>query len=491
MATLKEKTTHFFCSKKFRLGSFSLLLTVLFIALILLINIFATSLENAYALKKDFSYNQFLHQSDVTKEVLNTLDKDVSLYLVSSSSDNILTTEELSSILKKYDVASEHVHFELVDLVKTPTFFSQFEDIVDVSQISSDCLVVLSHDTNRARVLLKSDYFDYAYNMDTGYYNISGYMYEKKITEAILYVSQDTLPTLQILTGHGELPLSTIEPFTLQMQSQNYMIQEVTLLKDTLSPAAPLFILSPQRDFSNEELNALLEFSQNGGSFFVITQYVDPLTLTNFNAFLKLYGIEQLEGMCISKPEVTDAYYSGAPYILIPYMQNSALTHSLIEQSKDVLLLAGTRAFQKTPALSKDVQVEGILKTGAAYLRNYLDNAVSLEQQEIDAEGVYDVALLSSFMQTNGEVSKLFIIGNAGVFMDEAVYAQTYASEFLLTITQYLQNQKPINLNILPKSAYRNSMHLGSLSFPTLLVLLLPLVPFTIGTVLLLKRKNK
>ena len=479
-------------NRKLRCGALSVFLTILMIAAVVLINSLASSVENKWALTVDFSFNSLTTQSETTKAVLQSLQDDVHIYFVHSQSGDIsdstvLTADSISSILNRYAVY-EHVTWSEENIVKNPTLASRFEDMLGENAVSSNCLIVWCEQKNRARVLTEDDFLSISYNTN-GYYEASGYSYEKCLTEAILYVSQEELPTLQFLSGHGELTASDTEEMESMLVSNNYQVKRITLA-DELDVSSPLLILSPQLDFSDSELEKLLDFAKEGGDFFIISSYSDPVDLTNFNQLLSLYGVTPLDGLCVAKESAEGSYYESTA-ILIPYMQTTEATESLVSAGKDILLLTGARAFERTAEMSSYLTVDVLLKSGEAYLRDYNDGSESLDQQPQDPEGEFTLAVLSTRVQTNGNRSSAFIIGNSSVFLDSWIYTNTHASEFLLQMLKTLQGQEPINLDIVQKPIARNTMTYQSLALPTILSLLLPMLVLAAALIVLLPRKNK
>lgn len=474
-------------SRKLRSGAFSVAVTAIVIAFIICVNVFIKAADNRYGLETDFSFNTLTAQSETTKSVLNELDSDVHIYVLSSSSaDTLIPSEDVLAVVKQYAARSEHVTYSEENIVKNPTFSMRFHDMLDENNISADCLIVASAINNRARVLNEDNYYGISYNME-GYYEVSGYTIEKSITEAILYVSRAELPVVQILTGHGELTEEETSETEAILSQNNYQVKRVSLAE--ADAASPLLIFSPQVDFTAEEMDMLDMFSDNGGNFMVISTYSDSLDMPNFNNFLLSYGIVPLGGICVADVEDTESYYE-SPAILMPYMQETEDTENLVRTGKNILLLTGSRAFDTTAELSNDLAISSILKSGKAYLRDYQDGQESLDQTESDPEGVFDLALLSCRTKKNGNRSKLFIMGNVGVFTDEWIMSNTHAPEFLIQMLSTLGSKKTISLDIVQKPAMREAMSYGSLSVPTIIALILPLLVLAAALIVLLKRKN-
>lgn len=490
------RVSRLFGSRKLRCGGAAFMMTALVVALVVCVNYLAMTLENTYALSIDCSYNAISTQSETTKSVLDGLNKDVHLYYLHTTSgetsdSSLLADDTLISILRRYAAQSAHITYSEEDIVKNPTFKDRFKDMLGENAISANCLIVYCAKNDRARVLSANDFITLSYSLDSGNYSQSGYTYEKSITEAILYVTQDELPTLQILTGHGELSETDTSVLNDTLVSNNYQVERVTLgTEEGLNAEAPLLILCPQFDLTEKELAELLDFAARGGDFFVISQYSDPVNLTNFNALMLAYGIVPLDGLCVADSSDTQSYYSDSPAILIPYMQSTDTTQTLVSSGKDILLLTGSRAFDISAELSTDLNAEVILKSGQAYLRTYQDGAEGISKQAGDREGVFNLALLSTWTQTDGTRSRMFIAGNSSIFTDSWLFSNTYATEFLLQILKTLQGKQPISLDIVQKTAVRGSLSLGSLMVPALIALLLPMLALIAALIVLLPRKN-
>ena len=479
-------------NRRLRSGGLSMLLTALVILLALLVNYLAATLEDTYALTADFSYNALTDQSDTTRAVLDALQSDVHLYLLDSgAADTLLDVNDLRALLTRYAADSPFVSWSEESLVKNPTFKDRFSALLSEGEITSDCLVVYSEAKKRARVLSADDYITYAYNLSAGSYYISGLSYEKKITESILFVSSDDLPALQILTGHGELSETDTQALEKQLTSSNYTMSRVRVTSDdSLDASAPLLILCPKADLTDEELARLLAFAAKGGSFFFVSEYSDPLDLPNFNALLSAFGFTPLKGLCVAKEEASGSYYDSSPAILLPYMQECSITEEIIAKGHDILLLAGARAFQTRASLNGDLSVQPLLLSGEAYLRDYQDGAATIEQQESDIEGTFTLAAISDWSQADGTHARAFVIGNAGVFTDEWIYSNPFSGEFLLQVLQALQGKSAIDLDILPKSAFRESLSAQSLAVPTALALFLPALIALFALFMLGRRRN-
>ena len=474
--------------RKFRCGGFSLLLTALAVILVFLVSALADSLEKRYALQADLSFNGATTQGAITDEVLRQLDKDVRIYALTPASGGDQT---LLSLLDRYAAKTAHVVWSEESVLRTPALVTAFSDAAGDRQVTEECVIVHCEETGRTRILNEDDYYTYSYDLETGAFHEAGFTYEKSLTEAILYVSQDELPEIQVLTGHGETGTADAPVLEETLVSANYLIREVNLnAGDALDPQSPLLIISPRFDFSAAELQRLSDFTEAGGDFFIVSQYSDSLSLENYNALLRSWGIEALPGLVIAKAEARDSYYADSPVYLMPFMQETDATLPLIQAGRDIVLLGGARAFHVNEPLPENVNLYPVLLTGDSFIRDYQDGVSLSEQQPGDLEGVFPLALWADRIGDSGQLSHLFVIGNLNLFTDEWVQNNTDAGAFLLQMIRSLQGQGPVNLNILPKNALRAGLSLKSLTVPVILLALLPLCVLAAAFVILWPRKN-
>ena len=104
-------------------------------------------------------------------------------------------------------------------------------------------------------------------------------------------------------------------------------------------------------------------------------------------------------------------------------------------------------------------------------------------------QGVFTVAMLCE-KQGSDAVSHAFVIGSATTFTDYWVQSYTASDEFMLNMLYYMQEESPVDLDILPKSAVRASLSLGSLTGATVAVVLIPLIVLLAAAFVLMPRKN-
>ncbi|MHC1786179.1 MAG: Gldg family protein [Christensenellales bacterium] len=455
-------------------------------ALICLMILGAQTMENRHALRRDFSFNQITTQGEVSRRVLEELTRDVHVYALFTPGQE---DQALIGLLERFQAGSAHFSFSLENLAQNPGLARSISSSLADSQISNDCLIVFCRETGRTRVLNGADYISQSYDTGSGTYYVSGLNYEKGLSEALVFVSTQQLPTLQVLTGHGELGGTETGALDSLLERYNYALVRVDLRRqETLDPAAPLMILSPQKDLSAAEAAQIDDFCRAGGALFITWDYAADLHLPNFLAVFMTYGFEPLPGMVIAQTDAAGSYID-SPAVLMPYMESTQATLGMLAAGQTSLILAGSAAFREPAAAGGGRDTQVVLRSGNAYLSQLTQDG-GLKQQPGDLGGTFPLALLADIAQEDGTHTRAFIIGNSSVFTDSWLQGNTYSAEFLLNIINYLAPGERIQLAIPPKDALRQPLRIPSPWLVDLALILLPcLVAAAAGIVLLPRRR--
>ena len=97
-----------------------------------------------------------------------------------------------------------HITFSIENLIQNPALVSGISSSLNDGEVISDCLIV--HGKKRTEPVFWTVRTMSPRAMIRRPADImSGLTYEQSLTEAIVYVTADNLPALQVLTGHGEL----------------------------------------------------------------------------------------------------------------------------------------------------------------------------------------------------------------------------------------------------------------------------------------------
>lgn len=301
-------------------GSYSLIITVVVLAILIVVNICASALP-ATLTKYDISSTKLYSITSNTKVVVNGLDQDVTIYWIVQSDKE---DEVIENLLSKYDSLSDHIEVVKKNPDVYPTFAEQYTD----ETVLNNSLVVECGD--RSRFISYNDIYVseadiYSYSYTTSFDG------EGAITSAIDYVVSDELPQMYVLEGHGESELPST--FSDQIEKDNIELTTFSLLTvDSIPEEADcIMIYAPTSDISEEEKNMLADYVEEGGKLLVVAGPVEDGILENLYSLLEDYGVEASEGIVVEADR--DYYAFQAPYVLLPDMNSSEITDSLIEEN--------------------------------------------------------------------------------------------------------------------------------------------------------------
>ena len=300
-------------------GSYSLIITAVLLAILIVVNIFASTMPTTLT-KFDISSSKLYSITSNTKAVVNNLKQYVTIYWIVQADQEDTIIENL---LGKYDGLSSHI-----DVVKKnpdvfPTFAEQYTD----EEVVNNSLIVESGE--RYRFISYEDIYEYEEDYYSYSYTITGFDGEGAITSAIDYVVTEDLPKVYVLEGHGEGELPTT--FSDAVEKENIEGDTLSLLTVDEIPedADAIMIYAPQSDISENEKTMLVDYADNGGKLLVIAGPVEDAELTNLNSLLSEYGVTVETGIVVEGNR--NNYAFGYPYILMPDMQSHAITDPLIE----------------------------------------------------------------------------------------------------------------------------------------------------------------
>ena len=231
---------------------YSALVCVLALVLVIGVNLFVNELPTD-AVKLDTTSMGLHTLSDSTKETVENLDTDIDIYLIcQSGSEN----ETIVTMLDRYADLSSHINFVTVDPAVNPDFVKGF-----TSESLGNNSIIVSSDIRNTII---------EYSSIASYTAFKG---EDYVTNAIKYVTSDTLPVVYTLTGHGEK--TDNKSLESVFASSGVQLKELNLITENKMPEDIdcLFIYAPTEDITENEKDIISSYLENGGSLMLVSDY--------------------------------------------------------------------------------------------------------------------------------------------------------------------------------------------------------------------------
>lgn len=359
-------------------GSYSLLVTIIVLAILIAVNILVSALPKSLT-RLDISSTKLYSITSNTKVVVNALEKDVTIYWIvqADKEDHVI-----ENLLDKYESLSEHIKV----VKKNPDIYPTFAEQYTEETVQNNSLVVECGE--RSRFIGYNDIYLYDANMSSYSYDVS-FDGEGAVTSAIDYVVNEDQPKIYVLEGHGEAELS--QAFREQMEKENMELDTFSLLTADAVPedADGILIYGPSSDISAEEKDLLAEYVSGGGKLMVLAGPVEDGTLTNLYGILKDYGVEAVDGIVV---DIDRGHYAfQAPYVLLPDIAESEITNPLIEEKYYAIMPLSQGLTVQDEASDR---VTSLLTTSeASFSKTAGYGLTSYEKEEGDLDGPFTLAV--------------------------------------------------------------------------------------------------
>ena len=476
---LWEKILSGFRKKTFRIGGYSAVSLVVVLAIAVMANVLVNSLPNSWT-QIDTTASKVYSLSAQTQSIVSSLEEDVTVYWIVQQGREETMVETL---LSRYEDLSDRLHVEKKDPDVYPTFARQYTD----GGIYNNSIVVESQ--KRSSYISANDFYEYDYSTYymTGQYDVS-FAGENVLTSAISYVTNDDLPVLYTLSGHGEDALSS--DFLSAVEKENITVEEVSLLTVDAVPedAACILVYNPKTDIAEEEQSLLLAYIRDGGNLILIT---DPLEenveRTNLDALMAEYGMQETEGIVL---ETDRQYYAfGVPYYLLPELSYHTITSPLRENGYYVILpLAhGLRADAE---VRDGLTLTQLLTTSSEAFSKTAGYAMtSYEKEAEDSDGPFALALLAE----EGE-SRVIWVSSASLLQDQAnLQVSGGNQDFFLNCLNEICRQES-NISIRAKNISYSYLTMDSTAIArlsSLVVFVIPAGVLAVGIMVRIRRKRR
>ena len=293
-----------------RHGAYSVGLTALVIAVVIVLNLIVGQIPEAYR-NIDVSSTKIYDISDTTTELLSDLDQEVNMTVLAVKDE---TDERITNFLSRYAALSDKISIEWIDPVLHPSALTEYET-------SENAIVISCDGTGKTTtvsftdILVPDEYSYYYYGTET-YTEFDG---EGQLTSAVNYVTNDVEQTVYQTTGHGEGTLS--DTITDLMEKNSYTLTEINLLMATSIPedCDLLLMYAPTADLSEDEADLLGDYLEGGGKVMILSGDTSPADMPNLSSLLEEYGIEAADGY-IADPA---RCYQGNYYYIFPELSVS------------------------------------------------------------------------------------------------------------------------------------------------------------------------
>ena len=486
-----QKRRYSISKKKIGLGVFNAGMVAFGVALAVVLNLVAGALPTTLT-QLDATSKKLYSLTDETKEMLQGLKEDITIYVLSAEAS---MDETVAKTLERYADSSSHITVEYKDPSKYPNFYTQYTDDTSITRNS---LIVVSGKRNKV-VNYNNMYegtYDSSYNWST-----TGYDGEGQITSAIQYVTSEDMPVIYELEGHNEVAVSG--GFSEVIEKANITVEKMNLLQYDEIPedAAAIIINGPGSDFSEDDAGKVRSYLKNGGKAFITTTYTDA-DMTNFYSILSEYGVTVAEGIVM---EGDSEHYYQQPYYLLPDIQYSTLTSGassnyVFAPSAQGLIYpkaSEDAADTETESTDSDITYTELLTTSdSAYAKKNVATLETLDKEDEDTDGPFALGLDVKKTVDEDKTTELIIYSCTGIFADNAdqMVSGNNSNLFAGAIAGLVDDAEE-STTVIPVKAYDSSTLTVSaavmLAGAALGIIVIPILLLAAGIVIWARRRKR
>lgn len=313
---------------------------------------------------------------------------------------------------------------------------------------------------------------------------------EEAITNALLKLTETRQKTVFFVKGHGEKEIESTQGdgysnFRAKLESENFLVKEMALSREAVPEDADVLIVpGPKSDFLPEEVQALKQFAEKGGSVILLLDPQDS-PLENFEKWLKEYGVVPGRDIVIDKL----SRVFGADYLIPVVMKYGE--HKITEGFNVASFLPSARSVVMEKELPAGIKVTELAFTSqGSWAEN---NWEQLEKGEVsfdEGEKAGPVSLAAA-IEKEGSKMRVVVFGDSN-FADNKHFYLSGNKDLILNAVAWAAGEEKL---VTIRSRERESTPLVlSVEQQRILfaipVFVLPLASFGAGLAVLLFRRR-
>lgn len=449
-------------------GTYSVGLTVLVIAIVVVANLIFGQIPEKYR-NIDVSSTRIYDITDTSKELLKGLDHKVKFTVLAVKES---TDDRIKTFLSKYTALSKDISVEWIDPVLHPSALSEYDT-------KENTIVVSCGDTGKSTTvsfddMIVKDTSSYYY---TGSVSESEFDGEGQLTSAVNYVVNDVNKNIYRTAGHGEAALSG--SVSDLMDKNNYQVKELNLVMNAAVPddCDLLMMYAPSKDLTEDEKTAVLDYLSKGGKMMILLGDTGSSQLPNIAAIMKEYGMEEAPGYIAD----TSRCYQGNYYYIFPILSVSG--DMAKGMSSQMVLLTNAHGMNLVDPARDTITTTPFMSTS--------DSAYAVTEKD-QVQGSYVLGASAVETESDSKESRLTVISAGSLIDAQITDTFTQLENTTLFMNAVSSNfEGTLNISIEPKSLaveYNTVQHAGL--FSLLVIFGIPLAILISGFVVWFRRRK-
>lgn len=475
-------------SEKLKRGGAATLVSVLFIAIVVVLNILVGLLAQRFpSMNLDLTADKRNTLSEQALDIARGVDENVTIYLIGAEdsfrrdrlySSYGLEYSQVANLADRLREANPRISVQFVDPDENPAFISSYAE----ESLTSGSVLVKGE--KRYKSLYVDDLFSVTRNSTT--YETETYSKaDSALAAAIELVTLDKVPVLTLATGHGEmLSSSNMAAFLDLMESKNFQVETINILTDEIPAETEVLMLpTPSEDYTEEEVAKLRAFLDDETTpedlTILVTCYGGQGEMPKLSAFLEEWGIRAQRGGVV-ETDSSRMFAANSAYVLVDTAEDNVVTANSYSNLVAPLSAPLTLVFDG----NGQVSTRKLWVTADSAFVITQDMTEMPENPETASQIV--AALGGALVRVDGKdhLRNVVVFGSSYVFMDNFINASAFGNrQYITDLMQYCTNTDESLVTVRSESVQTNVM---DISASVGLVNLLGIGVFTVGLPLLI-----
>ena len=471
-----------FQTLNFRGGIYAVAVSAVAIILVIIINMVAGKLN----INVDLTATGLYTLDEDTIEYVSAIEDEIKLYyFVQSGTDY----PEIDNVLERFDGLGKNMEVITVDPILHPNYASGLVGDEAAATLQFNSIIVMNETNGRSKLVLTTEMITSSIDYET-YTEIYTSDVEGQIASALMYVTNEDLPVMYIMSGNGEVELTDTQKSLMSKNNVDMITYDALTGEAVPEDCDILYINYPSYDFTEAQVEIIKNYLSAGGKVIMNLDYI-VADFKNLNSLLNYYGVEMVPGIIY---ETDSRYYAqNMPYCLIPEMADHAITEE-IQGVKRLFVPQATGLRVLDNKRSTITATELLTTTAGAYSKvDLYSMGENKEEGDIDGPFAAGICVEETY---HGNTAQLLVY-TSYLWDDVVISEKSYGNrELLINSINYLSQMESTfyapTQNLNQQIPSWNLTGAQFILHTALKVILLPLACLIIGGVIvILRRRSK
>lgn len=515
-----------FNTKKLKHGTMATVLTCVFIALLVLVNIVTTMLFDRYPITIDLTADKIYSVSDESEKYVKDVDVDVTVTIFADEetfTNYSSYNKQAVELLKNYCKLNNHISYRFMDIDSNPDVVKNYSDsiqqfdiifetntevngekvqrtrklgMVDLLSFKDEFVSQLSQSGYSIDMLVQQAGSDLTFLSYYGSY-VESSNAEQAFTSALMTVTDPNPVYVTFLTGRSEI--TDLSYFQTLLTANGYNVNSIDITSEEIPEETSVIVIpAPKTDYLEGEITKISDFLNNNGDLgkqlIYVASYSQDST-PNLDEFLQEYGLQIGSGVIC---ETYTSNYYNYPFVTTTTNISDSFDQD-IQTSQPVISSWFTRPvnvlFDEQDMVSTE---QYVLSTDDAYTADVSMTNGTVGDKIAKGQQCY-MAVGSKAKFLNDEnattvYSNILCFGSEYMLNDNILAAEQYNNrEYVLSVLNGITH-KTDGVTITPKTITGNAFDINEQQKNVLkwtFSAVIPLAVLAVGTVVWLRRKNK